>query len=149
MCNVFNFTIQYLAYIEDSAEIQGKTTTVYVGVENLGTNKATAYSITVDGQKIEGTMNILSGERALLEATYKVPSTVSNRKVAITVDTNDALMTLQIAVGMIAEPTAEQRLAADVNGDGVVDAKEALGSLKFAVGIIKDFADLRQRHITS
>jgi len=54
------------------------------------------------------------------------------------VETEDALMVLQGAVGKIAL-TAEQLIRCDVNGDGAVDVTDSLCVLQFSVGKITTF----------
>lgn len=71
------------AYMEDGAEIPGQSAKVFVGVRNLGTEKVDSYRIAVDGQITEGSVEILPGESALLEAEYAVPETVENRDIPI------------------------------------------------------------------
>lgn len=75
------------AYMEDGAEIPGQSAKVFVGVRNLGTEKVDSYRIAVGGQITEGSVEILPGESALLEAEYAVPEAVESRKIPVEVTT--------------------------------------------------------------
>ena len=53
------------------------------------------------------------------------------------VNSNDALMVLRYALGLI--PTLPDMAAADVNGDGQIDANDALLIVRMALGLIDSF----------
>lgn len=52
------------------------------------------------------------------------------------VRSNDALLALRIAVGLVPEPTEAQKTAADMNNDGRIRSNDALLVLRKAVGLI-------------
>lgn len=52
------------------------------------------------------------------------------------VRSNDALLALRIAVGLVKEPTEAQKEAADMNNDGKIRSNDALLVLRKAVGLI-------------
>lgn len=77
------------AYIEDGTEIPGETTKVFAGVRNLGTKEAIQYDISVNGQVTPGSVSILPGESALLEAEYAVPDTVVNSEITVQITSEE------------------------------------------------------------
>ena len=85
-------------------------------------------------------------EKILQDSGQNVPKVRADKEAVVygdinadgRVNTEDALMALKAAVGII-KLDADQTVAADVNADGRVNTEDALLILKYAVGIIKVF----------
>ncbi|HIE30194.1 TPA: T9SS type A sorting domain-containing protein [Candidatus Poribacteria bacterium] len=94
---------------------------------------------------------ILEAVKLVNPDAEEIPATIENGKIILTpavavlkgdvngdgkVRSNDAFLALRIAVGLIADPTAEQQEAADMNNDGKIRSNDAFLVLRKAVGLI-------------
>ena len=122
--------------------------------ELVGDVHPTESNIVYIDQNDSGSFNVYPSEASLQKATYYVyladstglhmifsfryhlPYRLGDIDNSGVVNSNDALLALQIAGELLPGATATQRLAADVVKDGLINANDALKILQYAGNII-------------